>query len=176
MSKLVDQIKSLAAISHYGQYRRGPGQVPYIEHPKAVVERLKAWGITSEVMLAAAWAHDLLEDTDVSPYQIIQVAGGDKGAKVLDLVQSLTYDSAKWSSKADWLKHIAEHESVKVMYIKAADRYCNTKDFCKAGKYQKAKSYLLDAWLIVEKISYINKKARTDFAELVDEIETHIKP
>ena len=42
--------------------------MPYIEHPRAVVAQLKAWGMTEEanpVPLALAWGHDLVEDTCV---------------------------------------------------------------------------------------------------------------
>jgi len=172
MNKLIDIVKDLAYIGHEGQFRRGPKHTPYIEHPKAVVEKLEDWGITNDVILAAAWAHDLLEDTDIDEQDIIDAIDDEnKSFKVLSLVKSLTYDSSKWNSKSDWLKYIAANESLSVKYIKAADRYCNTIDFCEAGRYKKAKSYLLDAWSIIEEISRRNMKAKTDFELLVDEID-----
>lgn len=175
MSKLIDNIKELAYTWHEGQFRRGPDNIPYIEHPKAVVEKLEDWGIANETVIAAAWGHDLLEDTDVNENDIIDSADTEsKGLAVLSLIKKLTYEPTKWNSKADWLNHIAANETLPVMYIKAADRYCNTMDFCKAGRYKKAKSYLLDAWPIVEKVSYKNQKARSDFAKLVDEIENSL--
>jgi len=172
MSNLIDNIKDLAYTWHDGQFRRGPGNVPYIEHPKAVVEKLRDWGINNEIAIAAAWGHDLLEDTGIDENDIIDCADVEsKGLALLRLIKKLTYEPTRWTSKGDWLKHIAENESLLVMYVKAADRYCNTKDFCKAGKYKKAKSYLLDAWSIVEKISHENFNARNDFVKLVDEIK-----
>jgi (p)ppGpp synthase/HD superfamily hydrolase len=172
---LIDNIKDLAYVWHDGQYRRGPGSVPYIEHPKAVVEKLRDWGINNEIVIAAAWGHDLLEDTDVNEKDIIDCADVEsKGLELLRLIKKFTYDPTRWASKGDWLKHIAENESLYVMYVKAADRYCNTKDFCKAGRYKKAKSYLLDAWPIIEKVSHKNSNVRNDFKELLDEIENSL--
>ena len=41
---IVENMQSLADEWHYGVERKGKGHVPYIEHPRAVVAQLKAWG------------------------------------------------------------------------------------------------------------------------------------
>lgn len=172
MSEVVDSLKDLAYIGHEGQYRRGPGNVPYIEHPKAVVETLQHWGITDDAILAAAWAHDLLEDTDITDDEISN-AGGDLGQQILAYVVDLTYIPSMDGTKQQWLENMAKECKMPVLSIKAADRYCNAMDFYDAGKFTKAKSYLLDAWTLIEKVCHENMKARADFAELLNEIEKY---
>ena len=52
----------IAVAAHKGQFRRD-GVTPYIEHPKAVAEKLAS---ESDAVRAAAWLHDVLEDTPVT--------------------------------------------------------------------------------------------------------------
>lgn len=166
MSEVVDSLKALAYIGHEGQYRRGPGHVPYIEHPKAVVETLQRWGITDEDVLAAAWAHDLLEDTDVNQDDISNAGGVDLGMRILSYVLDLTYDPDYWSTKKEWLDDMAKDCCSDVIYIKAADRYCNTMDFLHAGRVSKAAAYLDDAKSVVDAICSKNARAKKDFDDL----------
>ncbi len=55
-----------------GQKRKWSGD-DYITHPRRVVERLMSWEARVPVtleMLAAAWLHDVLEDTCITPEQL----------------------------------------------------------------------------------------------------------
>lgn len=172
MSEIIDNVRELANVGHMGQYRRGPGDIPYITHPEAVVFTLKRWGMSKESVLAAAWAHDLLEDTDIDEEDILE-AGGSKGEEILSYVKDLTFEPNKWRSKADWLEHIARDGNAPVLYIKAADRYCNTCDFCRANKWEKSRRYLLEAWPIIETVGNWNRLAKEDFTDLVMKIKEH---
>lgn len=58
---VVHLAEKIAGEAHQGQYRRG-GVVSYIEHPKAVVDRV---GADPEARVVA-WLHDVLEDTEVT--------------------------------------------------------------------------------------------------------------
>ena len=60
---LVDLAESIARKAHEGLFRRD-GVTSYITHPERVVARLMAQGVTDERILAIAWLHDVLEDTD----------------------------------------------------------------------------------------------------------------
>jgi len=53
---------SIARAAHAGQFRRD-GVTPYITHPEAVAKSLE--GENPDV-IAAAWLHDVLEDTEVT--------------------------------------------------------------------------------------------------------------
>ena len=41
---IVENMKALARKWHEGAFRKGPGKVPYIVHPEAVVKQLQEWG------------------------------------------------------------------------------------------------------------------------------------
>lgn len=60
---LVELARHLATQAHAGPFRRD-GTTPYIAHPAGVVRNLE--GESAEV-LAAAWLHDVVEDTATSP-------------------------------------------------------------------------------------------------------------
>lgn len=60
---LVSLAREIAEYAHAGQSRRGRhGDVPYIYHVEDVAERLEG---ESEDVIAAAWLHDVIEDTDI---------------------------------------------------------------------------------------------------------------
>lgn len=87
-----EAIMKLAEKYHAGQFRKGPGNVPYIVHPAAVVKTLLGWGEAEDSpAIAIAWGHDLLEDTAVSEAEI-RAAAGDRvlaGIRVLTRPQTM---------------------------------------------------------------------------------------
>ena len=87
MSRLVRMAQLFAQAAHgaTGQVRRYTGE-PYIEHPAEVVALLKRVGVTDDAMLAAAWLHDVVEDTRIDIRLVIGTFGGPVGL----LVQNLT--------------------------------------------------------------------------------------
>ena len=63
------QAYAFAARAHTGQFRKGVGQVPYINHPCAVAALVdKAGG--GEAAIVAAVLHDVVEDTPVTLAEI----------------------------------------------------------------------------------------------------------
>lgn len=67
-----------------GQSRKYTGE-PYINHPAAVVKLVRSVPHTA-AMLAAAWLHDVVEDTEASLDQVTRELGND----VAQLVAMLT--------------------------------------------------------------------------------------
>ncbi|QJT82279.1 hypothetical protein C0557_20435 [Kosakonia sp. MUSA4] len=67
-----------------GQTRKFTGE-PYIVHPASVVQILMSIAPSAE-MIAAAWLHDVVEDTDISP----QVIESEFGPLVAQYVEMLT--------------------------------------------------------------------------------------
>lgn len=85
-SPLVMSARAFAIQAHdaIGQRRRYCGS-PYWIHPQAVAERVAT--VTDDpTMIAAAWLHDVLEDTPVS----VQQLRGEFGERVTGLVLDLT--------------------------------------------------------------------------------------
>ena len=79
---LIELASQLATEAHAGQYRRD-GTTPYIEHPAAVASRAPK----SPESQAAAWLHDVLEDTELTRVELL-----DRGIpkSVVDAVEALT--------------------------------------------------------------------------------------
>ena len=84
--KLEHKAEAVAADAHgkKGQVRKYTGE-PYIEHPRAVVALVRSVP-HDEAMLAAAWLHDTVEDTDLTVADIERMFGTD----VATLVDSVT--------------------------------------------------------------------------------------
>ena len=76
---------SRAAHQAVGQRRKYTGE-PYWQHPVAVAEIVSAVEAVTPEMIAAAFLHDVLEDTDVTPMDIKECFG----QRVAILVQELT--------------------------------------------------------------------------------------
>lgn len=68
-----------------GQLRKYTGE-PYIVHPKEVMELVQKYSEHSLEMLAAAWLHDTLEDTETTYSELVM----EFGAPVANLVNELT--------------------------------------------------------------------------------------
>jgi (p)ppGpp synthase/HD superfamily hydrolase len=71
--ELEQKSKEFALKAHFGQKRKYSG-VDYITHPEAVANIVRSVEHTKE-MLAAAWLHDVVEDCNVSTYDILENFG-----------------------------------------------------------------------------------------------------
>jgi guanosine-3',5'-bis(diphosphate) 3'-pyrophosphohydrolase len=88
-SALVRGALSVARRAHGGQFRQtGCDEIPFIEHPLAVAERLAEHGYPDEVV-AAGLLHDVAEHAEVEPESL----RGRFGEEVVGLVETLTEDS-----------------------------------------------------------------------------------
>jgi (p)ppGpp synthase/HD superfamily hydrolase len=85
---IVEKAKKIAYQAHFGQVRKGTGG-PYIVHPVRVAEYL-ATIENDDIIIAAAYLHDVAEDCDEKWLQIISLECGEK---VLQLVRELTNPS-----------------------------------------------------------------------------------
>jgi guanosine-3',5'-bis(diphosphate) 3'-pyrophosphohydrolase len=84
--RLIQRAKDLALKSHEGQWVfNNPGVTPVSAHLEEVAKMVRDAGGTTEV-IAAAWLHDTVEDTDLTLARIREGCG----EVVADLVDSLT--------------------------------------------------------------------------------------
>lgn len=68
--EFVDAMRRIATRAHAGQVDKQG--VAYIGHPAAVARMVDAAG-GSVAQIAAAWGHDVVEDTDITPEQLLQM-------------------------------------------------------------------------------------------------------
>lgn len=113
-----------AAEAHAGQRRRGDGS-PYIGHPVAVA-RLVAEHGGDEEMVAAAFLHDVLEDTEVTSPRI----HGDFGEDVGALVDALSDDRrlTDYEQRKTALRDQVERAGERAALIYVADKLANCSD------------------------------------------------
>lgn len=123
---LILKAASFAEHAHRGQTRRNG--TPYVHHPMRVAGRVSMLPGTTEELVAAAWLHDVLEDTKA---KLIDLET-EFGPKVLKLVIELTNVSTglalpRAERKRLDREHIAK-VSVEAKRIKMLDRIDNLND------------------------------------------------
>lgn len=127
----------LFALQHHGDQTYGDG-VPYSVHLFAVEVVLRRFGFHEVEFLQAAWLHDVLEDTDADPAQVLAMFG----QRVFDMVSAVTepkwVDGAKPNRKTrhamTYPRIVANPDAV---ILKLADRIANVESGGKREMYAK---------------------------------------
>ena len=125
MTDLVTRARNFATAAHAEQFRRYTNE-PYINHCFAVVDMVAAC-VDDPVMIAAAWCHDTVEDTETTIADIER----EFGPAVAALVEQLTdvsrpEDGNRAVRKALDREHLAK-ASPEAKTIKLADLIDNTR-------------------------------------------------
>ena len=71
---LVERARAFAAHKHRDQVRKY-SKLPYMVHLESVVRILQSFGIDDPPILAAAYLHDTVEDTDAAMEEVYQQFG-----------------------------------------------------------------------------------------------------
>ena len=144
---MFNEMKRLAEKYHAGQVRDGDEGIPYIEHPRAVVQNLLDWGEDRESpAVVMAWGHDLLEDTAVSDAELL--AASDEA--VLRGIRLLTHEQG--TDKALYLREIARSGDRTALLVKISDRIQNSRDFARGRGPLRTFRYLHDADCIFDAV------------------------
>lgn len=127
MPDIVTKAKILAKDWHAGQTRKYSG-LPYIVHPARVAGHVQGIG-GDEAMIAAAWLHDVLEDTRCTAQEIEEECGRD----VAHFVDWLTNPSKQFhgmprESRKRMDRHHLQAAPGAVKIIKLCDRLDNLRD------------------------------------------------
>jgi (p)ppGpp synthase/HD superfamily hydrolase len=137
---LLMKAHAFAAMAHAGVVRRWSGE-PYVEHCERVAGSLAALGFGPEVV-AAAFLHDVVEDTHIGP----AVLAAEFGPKVAALVVEVTNPKIpkvpgnRPLRKAAVIEHLAG-ASYEGASIKLADMLDNSSNVAELAP-EFAKSYL----------------------------------
>ena len=185
ISMNVLKILELAEKGHKGQFRKD-NKTPYINHPIKVCEYLYKLGFTNKkytedelsntdyVYYAVALMHDLLEDTDVTEQQIVDVSN----SRIYNLVEKLTFRNNPDNpfAKTEYLLNIVDSfiEGDVAFVIKCIDRICNVYDFIKEGNYKYAKIYFHKADMLWNEL-YKRKNMYTNLWNEVIKINNSFK-
>jgi (p)ppGpp synthase/HD superfamily hydrolase len=145
---MILEAKMFATAAHaaIGQKRKYSGD-DYIVHPQRVAAIVEKHGGSDE-MIAAAWLHDTVEDTDVTPILITKMFGVD----VADIVEGLTdislpEDGNRAKRKSIDRMHSA-NASTEAQFVKCADIIDNSWDIAE-NDLSFAKVYKSEAFLLL---------------------------
>ena len=147
MTDLESRARTFAEIAHGDQKRKYTGE-PYVTHPGAVADLVRSVPHTEE-MIAAAWLHDVVEDTQVTLERVRE----EFGDVVADLVADLTDVSKPENGNRRVRKAIdREHTaaaSPQAKTIKLADLIDNSRSIVQHDP-DFAKVYLTEKALLLE--------------------------
>lgn len=177
MSDLVARAEAIAKQAHHGQ-KRNYGGAPYHTHPERVAALVAGLPGATDVDVAAAWLHDVLEDTDYPAEQIEAQVGAD----VLRLVRELTDPSAapQWKDrsrqekrKADW-EHLAG-VSDRAKRIKMCNLLDNLRDMAAAPKGF-ARLYLTESRQVLGMLRHVDPDLAREVDTTLGELEVTLTP
>ena len=113
------EVRGLAATLHASQVDKA-GR-PYIEHLERVMLILKdRWPNASSDEIAAAWLHDALEDTDVTPGSLLAAGVSPETVRIVEAVTR-----PPGSVYLDWVAGLAANGDKSVIRMKLADNQDN---------------------------------------------------
>jgi (p)ppGpp synthase/HD superfamily hydrolase len=132
--KLVDKARIYAFAAHHaiGHMRKYTGE-PYVFHLREVADMVQLAGGTEE-MVAAAYLHDILEDTEV-PYNELWLEFGDTVANYVQwLSDATTLADGNRKTRKQIERDRYYHAPPEVQTIKLADLISNAGSICNADK------------------------------------------
>lgn len=119
------------ALARHGDQRYG--ERPYEYHLSAVAEVMRRFGITHPVPLAAAWLHDVVEDTPTAIWEV----EFRFGERVASLVWAVTDSPGANRAERKAATHLKIRHTPGAALLKAADRIANCEEAGKLGMYRR---------------------------------------
>ena len=128
---LVERAARIAATAHKEQVRK-ESNTPYIVH-LCMVARILTVHKFSDVVVAAGFVHDVLEDTDVT----LEELRSKLGDEVADIVSAVTNDdSLPWEDKKRAYIESVRNSSDEVKAVATADKIHNAESLLAAHAVQ----------------------------------------
>lgn len=147
METMSERALRFAAEKHKGQYRKN--KKPYITHPINVANLLKKYKESHKIdtLLAAAYLHDTIEDTDTTFYELVKKFGIEIAALVREV--STDKDLKDEIGKAKYLAIKMKNMTDWALDIKLCDTLDNISDLVDVDfefrdKYIQEKLYIIN--------------------------------
>lgn len=149
-ARVIEAIE-FAAQRHLGQFRKGKGHSPYINHPIQVAALLVRFREHDAALLKAAVLHDVIEDTAKTKAEIQalnQTIEEKFGREVLEVIQEVSDDKQLPFRERKRLQvKNTPGLSREAKKIKIADKTCNISDMMKDPPTQ---------WSAERKLEYLH--------------------
>lgn len=127
---LTTRAARFAAVAHGAQTRKGSG-LPYIVHPAHVADMAAGLDYATPELVAAAWLHDTIEDTDVEADELREEFGDRVAGWVVELTNQFTKAAHPDKNRAERKRLEAERlatVSREAKVLKMLDRISNLAD------------------------------------------------
>lgn len=154
---IVVRARDVATVAHEGQTRKYTGR-PYVEHCREVAYLCLKHGLPDEV-IAAAWLHDTLEDTDVELIDLVRVFPADVVANVVYMTDAAT-EGNRATRKAAECARLATG-SPDQQSLKLADLIDNTSSIVEHDP-KFAKTYLVEKRALLDALTDAKPSIRTE--------------
>jgi len=132
LSNIAERAKEFALKHHEGQVH---GPRPFWHHLRDVVGVLEEYGIDDPALIAAAWLHDVVEDTPVTVAQVTEAFGDRVGS----LVDALTDGPGKTREEKKAKPYRMLPSVLGATTVKLADRIANVR----FSRVQRAERYMV---------------------------------
>lgn len=164
------QALSFATRKHRAQRRKGRVKEPFVDHPIRVACRLQRHGLDEPVLIASAYLHDVLEDTDCSPAELEDTFGGE----VVAIVQELTDNKHLLKSmRKQYQVERAPYLSLKARLIRLSDKIDNVgsllEDPPDRWTVRRCRAYVAWARRVVDGIRGTHPGLEREFDQVADQ-------
>ena len=171
MDERIFRALEFASEKHVHHRRKGGRDIPYINHPIAVATLLATLGdVTDPNLLAAAFLHDTVEDTDTTHEELIE----HFGLEIAELVAEVTDDPSLSSAQRKLTQEReASSKSPRAKLLRLADKTCNVHDITYRPppdwSVERRMEYFDWAERVVARLRGVNQKLERRFDDVVAE-------
>ena len=145
--KISDFAKSFATEKHEGQFR-ADNATPYITHPVEVDKLVRKYEESDNIerLVAVAYLHDVLEETDATYYELVENFGHDIASMVLELtnIEEMKNEIGKHKYLAYKLNNMTSY----ALTIKLCDKLHNISDLTNLNSEKRTKHINDTAFII----------------------------
>jgi (p)ppGpp synthase/HD superfamily hydrolase len=165
------------ATLHHGDQKYGKRD-PYLNHIGAVVGEV-AWAVScspelnADLAIQAAVLHDVVEDTKVGYYTLLDTFGLQVARGVLALSKDPHVSKQQFKQMHDCLKRI-KYEPVEITVVKLADRIVNLQSLPAHWDIAKCRAYLEESKLIFRSLGQSHKLLGDRLKLKIDQYENLI--
>lgn len=170
MDDLILRAANVAKSAHAGQTRKYR-PLPYIFHPARVAARTTLLDDVTPQEIAAAWLHDVIEDTSLTASDLLRLS---IPAATVELVQALTNPSKQQPELARAARNRLDREHLKEIphaakRIKLIDRTDNLNELGRADAQFKS-LYVAESLLLAECLAGVERELEAELFDAIDQL------
>jgi len=169
MTNIILKAAMLGRRAHEGQLRKYTGR-PYIEHPARVAGRAAILPGATEIMVAAAFLHDVLEDTPMTAQQMAAEIGDEVTKIVIQLTNVSIGSTLPRAERKRMDREFLSKASREAKELKMLDRIDNLREM--QGTPEKfGRLYVNESRLLLEVVGDTNNILADELKQAIRDLE-----